>query len=187
MKQRYLRLVRKTFRTLRHRRLRHRSWWQSLTRPLFARNLWVPCRDSVAIGLSIGLFFSMIPAIPQSICAAILAMRFKGNVPFAIAACFISNIFTNGPIWLIQAKLGVWLHEIGVPIPQMFLKANMKIPGVGVVDVGSFTLGCIATGVILALAAFPIVHLFSALQPHHLPVKKKKGPPLTPLGQNAEP
>ena len=95
MKKRYLRLVRKAFRSLRHPRLRHKPWWQAISRPLFHRSLWMPCRDTVATGLAIGLFFSMVPLIPQSIFAAILAMRVKANVPMAMAACFISNPFTN--------------------------------------------------------------------------------------------
>ncbi len=50
MKTRYIWLVRKTFRALRHRRLRDRPWRRRLTKPLFDRQLWKPCRDSVASG-----------------------------------------------------------------------------------------------------------------------------------------
>ncbi|MFT4175466.1 MAG: DUF2062 domain-containing protein [Luteolibacter sp.] len=187
MKQRYLKLVRQTFRTLRHRRLRHRSWWKALTRPLFARALWVPCRDSVATGLAVGLFFAMIPFIPQALCAAIVSMRLRGNIPFAVAACFVSNIFTNVPIFYTQIKLGTWLiNTAHLPVPQMFLKAETTLPGIGQVGLCSFTVGFIASGLLLALLTYPVVHLLSLLMPHHLPVKKRPGPPLTPLRRNAE-
>ncbi len=172
MKKRYLRLVRRTFRALRHRRLRHRPWWRTLTQPLFHRSLWVPCRDTVANGLAIGLFFSMIPMIPQALIAAILAMRAKANVPFAMAACFISNPFTNVPIWIVQAKLGSWLYHL-LPIPEDFLAGHVTIPGVGMLSLGSVIMGVTASGVILALGSYPIVHLFSALMPHHLPVLRR--------------
>lgn len=173
MKKRYLRLVRSAFRALRHRRLRHRSWWRSLTKPLFARTLWVPCRDTVANGLAIGLFFSMIPMIPQAILSAIIAMRAKANVPFAMAACFVSNPLTNVPIWAAQAKLGSWLYHL-LPIPDDFFPGHITVPGVGLVSVATVLLGVTASGVLLALGSYPIVHLFSALMPHHLPVLRRK-------------
>jgi uncharacterized protein len=175
MKVRYLRLVRRAFRTLRHKRLRHRPWWQKLSKPLFHRSLWVPCRDTVASGLAIGLFFSMIPLIPQSLFAAIIAMRAKANVPFSVAACFISNPFTNVPFWGAQLWLGNWInHNLPLPMPGFLEKAHCTLPGVGVVSMNDFIVGFIALGVIMALAAYPIVHLFSAVMPHHLPVRRRK-------------
>lgn len=173
MKKRYLRLVRRTFRALRHRRLRHRTWWRALTKPLFDRSLWVPCRDTVANGLAIGLFFSMIPMIPQALISAIIAMRAKANVPFAMTACFISNPFTNVPIWIVQAKLGSWLYHL-LPFPEDFVSGHVTVPGVGHLSVATVILGVTASGVILALSSYPIIHLFSALMPHHLPVLRRK-------------
>lgn len=181
MKKRYLRIVRSSFRALRHRRLRHRRWWQVITRPLFDRSLWVPCRDTVANGLAIGLFFSMIPIPLQSIFAALITMRAKANVPFAMAACFVSNPLTNVPIWLAQARLGRWLYEsLAIPMPH-FMKDHLTVPGVGQLSIGTIILGVTASGVILAICSYPIVHLFSAILPGHLPVIRRKpvrvGPP----------
>ena len=163
-------MVRRAFRALRHKRLRHRPWWQKISKPLFHRSLWVPCRDTVASGLAIGLFFSMVPFIPQSIFAAILAMRVKGNVPFAIAACFISNPFTNVPFWVAQIWMGKCLIKMfSLPVP----KGHLTLPGLGEVSVSDFIVGFPAMGLLMALCAYPLVHLFSAILPHHLPVKKR--------------
>lgn len=171
MKVHYLRMVRRAFRALRHRKLRHRPWWQKFSKPLFHRSLWVPCRDTVASGLAIGLFFSMVPFIPQSIFAAILAMRAKANVPFAMAACFISNPLTNVPFWIAQIWIGRWLiNAFSLPVP----KGHLTLPGLGVVSVSDFIVGFPAMGLIMALAAYPLVHLFSAILPHHLPVRSKR-------------
>jgi uncharacterized protein (DUF2062 family) len=175
MKSQYIRMVRRAFRALRHRRLRDRPWWRKISKPLMQRSLWIPCRDSVASGLAIGLFFSMVPAIPQSIVAAILAMRVKGNVPFAMAASFVSNPFTNVPIWIAQVRLGQWLIDtFSLPVPHFLAKAHTSLPGVGTLSVGNFIVGFVGMGVLLALAAYPVVHLFSAVLPHHLPVKRLK-------------
>ena len=132
MKVHYLRIVRRTFRALRHPKLRNNRWWKKITKPLFHRSLWMPCRDTVASGLAIGLFFSMMPLIPQSLFAAVLAMRAKVNVPFAMAACFISNPFTNVPFWYAQIHLGQWLIDFfSLPVPSFLAKATMSLPGVG--------------------------------------------------------
>lgn len=173
MKKRYLRLVRSAFRTLRHRRLRHRQWWKNLTRPLFHRNLWKPCRDSVATGVAIGLFFSMVLMPFQMVAAALIAVRFRANVPFAMALCWISNPLTNVPIWLAQFQLGNWMrHQLKVPMPHFLTDVSFKIPGAGELNAASFLLGMSASGILLALLSVPIVHLFSAILPHHLPVRK---------------
>ena len=173
MKSHYIRLVRRAFRALRHRRLRHRPWWQRISKPLLHRSLWMPCRDSVASGLSIGLFFSMFPVIPQSLVAAIFAMRVKGNVPFAMAACYVTNPLTNVPIWIGQIRLGQWcIDTFSLPVPGFLAAAHTSLPGVGTISVASFIVGFIAMGTLLALLAYPLVHLFSAVLPHHLPVRR---------------
>ena len=171
MKKHYLRLVRRAFRTLRHRRLRHRQWWKKLSAPLFHRNLWKPCRDSVAIGLAAGLFFSMMPMPFQMVPAALIAMRFRGNVPIAMGACWLSNPLTQVPVWLFQFRLGDWIRTaMSIPMPELLVRAHLPLPGVGNLNAASFVLGFLTCGVILALAAFPLTHLFSTLLPHHLPV-----------------
>ena len=169
-------MVRKSFRLLRHKRLRDRPWWRWLTKPIFDRRLWKPCRDTVAAGLAIGLFFSMILVLPlQMIFAAIMAMRFRVNVPFAIAACWVSNVFTNVPIGLAQVWLGDWLrHSVGVPMPHFMSRVYFTVPEVGEVNAASFFLGMFVSALILAVLAFPLAHLFSAVMPHHLPVLKRR-------------
>lgn len=176
MKEKYLYLVRKSFRMLRHKKLRHRPWWRAMTKPLFDRALWIPCRDTVAAGLAIGFFFSMILFLPmQMLFAAVVAMRFRVNVPFAMLACWISNIFTNVPLGLMQVGLGNWMRKtLGFPMPEFLTKVHFPIPEIGEVNAASFLLGMIVSGVLLSLLSFPIVHLFSAIMPHHLPVIKRK-------------
>ncbi len=177
MKEKYLSLVRKSYRMLKHKRLRSRPWWRALTKPLFDRSLWIPCRDTVAMGLAIGCFFSMLLVLPlQMLFSAILAMRFRVNVPFAMLACFISNVFTNVPIGLLQVQMGNWMRKtLGIKVIGF---ENVEIPIMGMnLNAASFILGMIVSGVLLALAAFPIVHVFSAIMPHHLPVLKRRAKP----------
>jgi uncharacterized protein (DUF2062 family) len=174
MKVRYLRMVRKAFRALRHRRLRDRGWWKAISKPLFHRCLWVPCRDTVASGLAIGLFFSMMLMPFQMLPAAIVAMRLRANVPFAMAACWITNPVTAAPVMFAQFKLGQWMRDVlSVPMPGFLTKVHFDVPGAGTFNAASYILGMISTGVIVALCAYPLVHLFSAVLPHHLPVRRR--------------
>jgi uncharacterized protein (DUF2062 family) len=175
MKRRYLKMVRQAFRSLRHPRLRHRPWWQAITRPISNRALWIPCRDTVATGLAIGLFFSMMLMPLQMIPAAILAMRLRANVPFAMAACWITNPVTAGPVLYGQFRLGQWLRDaLGVPMPDFLVAVYFDAPTVGTLNAASYILGMITSGVVLSLCAYPIVHLFSAIMPHHLPVRSRR-------------
>ncbi len=174
MKIRYLRIVRRAFRALRHPKIRHLGWWRAISKPLFHRCLWVPCRDTVASGLAIGLFFSMMLMPFQMLPAAIIAMRVRANVPFAMAACWITNPITAAPVMFVQFKFGQWLRDaLSVPMPEFLCKVQFEVPGAGTLDAASYILGMISSGVILALFAYPLVHLFSAVLPHHLPVRRK--------------
>ena len=174
MKKSYLRIVRRMYRALRHPRLRHRDWWQALTHALFERRLWMPCRDTVATGLAIGLFFAVMPVPLQMIFAGVIAMRFRSNVPIAMASCWLSNPVTNVPIWAFQLFLGNWLQSfLHLPMPEI-LGMQKHLPGVGMVHAGTFILGAIASGFLLALLAFPLVHLFALLMPQYLPVRPHK-------------
>ncbi|MEO0017807.1 MAG: hypothetical protein RLZZ522_1090 [Verrucomicrobiota bacterium] len=183
MKKHYLRLVRRTFRALRHPRLRHRKWWQRLSAPLFRRTLWQPCRDSVASGLAAGLFFAVMPMPFQTVPAVLFAMRFRGNVPIAMAACWLTNPFTQVPVTWFQFRLGEWLRTtLSIPMPHFLVQADLVLPGAGHFNVAGFVLGFLTSGVVLALAAFPLVHLFSAMLPHYLPAlrHRPRPPKLTP-------
>jgi len=175
MKKRYLKLVRQAYKTLRHPRLRHRPWWRAISRPLFDRGLWIPCRDTVASGLAIGLFFSVMLIPFQTLPAAIFAMRLRANVPFAVAACWFSNPFTTPAILFGQFRLGQWMRDtLYVPMPDFLTTVHFHAPGVGLLNAASFILGMITSGVLLAMCAYPIVHLFSVILPHHLPVRSRR-------------
>ncbi len=170
MKEKYLWLVRKSFRALRHRRLRHRPWWRKITKPLFDRHLWKPCRDSVASGSAIGAFFAVMPMPGQALAAALVTMKCKGNVPFSVGVCFLSNPFTNVPIWSAQLWLGSLIQRhLYVPMPPILNRMETTLPGLGPVNAGGFIVGSIASGCLFAVASFALVHCFAALLPRYLP------------------
>ena len=60
-----------------------------------------------------------------------------------------------------------------VPMPDFLATVQFHAPGVGTLNAASFILGMLTSGVLLALCAYPIVHLFSAVMPHYLPVRSR--------------
>jgi uncharacterized protein len=175
LKIRYLRLVRKAYRALRSPGLRRHRWLQKIIVPMFHRELWHPCRDTVASGLAIGLFVSQLPIPGQMLLAALGSVRFRANVPFALAACWVTNPLTQLPIMLFQERFGDFLRDsLHIPIHPILEKIQVSlhfIPGMEneVLNGGSFILGFITLAILLLLLAYPLVYLLSALMPKMLP------------------
>lgn len=173
MKKRYLWIVRRAHRALRHKKMRRHGWWRSLTKPMLEKRFWQPCRDSVATGLAVGCFFALMPLPLQMIFAGTAAMRMHGNVPIAMATCWATNPVTNLPIWTIQIMLGNWIQDhLHLPMP-MILSMEKKFDHIGSVNAGNFFLGSFVSGLLVAMLAFGLVHLFAAIMPHHLPTRKR--------------
>ena len=166
MKRRYLRMVRRAYRYLRHPHIRKRPWLVALTKPFFQRELWHPCRNSVAGALSIGLFCAMLPIPFQMLLAGLASVRAKANIPIAMAACWVTNPFTQVAIWLAQERLGDWLRsKSDAPVLHMF-DIERTVLGLVTLNVASFTVGFLAMAVILSILAYPFVYGVSAFLPN---------------------
>jgi len=63
-------------------------------------------------------------------------------------------------------------EKLGFPMPHFLVRVYFDVPEVGEVNAASFFLGMFVSALILALLAFPLVHLFSAIMPHHLPAMR---------------
>jgi len=164
MKRKYLQLVRKAYRYLRHPRIRNRPWLAALTKPIFDRDLWTPCRYTVAGAVSIGLFCAMLPIPFQMIFAALASMRARVNIPISMATCWVSNPFTQVALWLSQERLGDWIRsktQLNVP---NFLDVERTVINT-TLNLGSFTVGFLVMGVLLSILAYPIVYGIYAFLP----------------------
>ncbi|MGA0899881.1 MAG: DUF2062 domain-containing protein [Luteolibacter sp.] len=177
MSKHYLRLVRNALRSLRHPRLIRWAWWRVATQPVTQRDLWIPCRDTAANGVTIGVFFAMLIPLPfQMLAAALVAMRARANIPLAMAFCWISNPLSTGPLIWAQCKTGDWMREdLGVQMPRFLTRDLITINDIGTVNSASFLLGMISFAVIGAIIAYPLVYMLSMVLPRHLPVRRRRG------------
>ena len=175
LKIRYLRLVRRAYRMLRNPRLRRHPWLQKILSPIFNRELWHPCRESVATGLGTGLFVAMLPIPGQMILAALLSMRLRANVAIAIAACWVTNPATQLFIMRKQELFGRFLHDrLSFPRIPFFSNFEGRPPAImgfqlESMNAGSFITGFLMMGILLFLLAYPTVYILSALMPKLLP------------------
>lgn len=176
MSKHYNRLVRNALRSLRHPRLIRWAWWRTVTKPIAKRELWIPCRDTVANAVTIGVFFAMLVPLPfQMLAAALVAMRARANIPLAMGFCWISNPITSAPLIWAQCKTGDWLREdLGVSMPKFLTHDLVTIPDIGTVNSASFLLGMVSFSLLASLLAYPLVHLFAAVLPNHLPTRRRK-------------
>ncbi len=121
----------------------------------------------------------MMPLPFQMIIAALACLRAKANIPIALAACWVSNPFTQIPIWVSQAKLGQWLLEnTSIKLPfEEFVMHEVYWMGMHI-HPGSFILGFFMMGIFASLLAYPIVYGIYALLPHlhhSKPIKQNRG------------
>lgn len=155
--------------------MRRRVWLQKFISPMFERQFWHPCRDSVAMGLAIGLFASQLPMPGQMLLAGIGSVLFRGNIPISCAACWVSNPITQIPLLLFQEKFGDFLREsLHIPIHPVLEQFQIPlgiIPGMEgeYLNGGSFILGFLSLALLLFVLAFPLVYLLSAMMPNLLP------------------
>lgn len=121
------------------------------------------------------MFFALMLPLPfQGFFAAYFAIRARANVPFAMAAVWLSNPFTVVPLACMQERLGSFIHAVlGVPrLP--FLDISQDVPFTEInCNVSNLVVGMVMSGVIASILSYPLVHVCSLLLPQHLPLRRK--------------
>lgn len=79
---------------------------------IFGRHIWNFDVNSIAGGVSLGLFIAFTPTIPfQMILCAMGAIVLGVNLPVALIACWITNPVTAVPIYWSAHRLGRYIYE----------------------------------------------------------------------------
>lgn len=74
---------------------------------IFHPHIWGFDINSLAGGLSLGLFVAFTPTIPfQMLLCAVAAIVMRVNLPIALAACWVTNPVTALPFYLTARQLG---------------------------------------------------------------------------------
>ena len=59
-------------------------------------------------------------------------------------------------------------------MPGFLTTVNFVVPKAGHLNAASYILGMLSTGVLLALCAYPLVHLFGVMLPQYLPLRRRR-------------
>jgi uncharacterized protein len=89
-------------------------------------SLWQVNRNSVALGLAIGIFFGLIVPVAQILFAGVAALILRANLPVAALATLVSNPFTIVPLYVLAYQIGVaMLGSKGDDAPIAWLAGNL--------------------------------------------------------------
>ena len=122
----------------------------------------MPSPHRIAMGFTIGVFFAFaMLIIPlQMLFSAFTCIYFKGNLPIALGACWISNPLTIPPLVIAMMWVGGKFDHFVFDMPECKSEFFTKITealGLGFeVDFAHLFFGCVFTGIILALITYPI-------------------------------
>lgn len=94
-----------------HRTLREQWYLRPFQALLHDPALLYPNRRTASRALALGLFWAFIPVPLQMAGAALMALWMRVNLPIAVAAVWVTNPLTMGPIFYAEYRLGAWLLD----------------------------------------------------------------------------
>lgn len=73
--------------------------------------LWATHRKNVLKAFALGLFSCFLPIPGQTVIPAMIALWLRVNLPVVVAASWIANPVTSGPLYYACYRLGSWLLD----------------------------------------------------------------------------
>jgi uncharacterized protein len=73
--------------------------------------LWATHRKNVLKAFALGLFASFLPIPGQTILPTLIALWLRVNIPVTVAASWIANPVTSGPLYYACYRFGSWLLD----------------------------------------------------------------------------
>ena len=119
--------------------------------------LWAMNRNSLPMGISIGIFCAFLPMPFEMIVAALLAIALGGNIIFAVSLVWISNPFTWVPLYTPCYWVGTKILNIQ-PLALSSM-SSLRINAELGFHYAALWLGCVIMGLLLALLNFFVLKL----------------------------
>lgn len=116
-------------------------------------NLWHINRHSLAGAAFIGIFTAFLPIPMQMVVAAVLAVKFKCNLPLSVLLVWVTNPLTIAPVFYFTYRLGAALMGMPPHVPE-------HVTFVWLLEqLGPLWLGSLLSGVLLGAAAWGAIKL----------------------------
>ena len=132
--------------------------------------LWYISRRGTCRALALGAFIACLPVPGHMLLAVLGALYWRINMPVAVAAVWINNPLTFGPIYFVAYKLGKWLldpfhltasdNEVATKVwhtPELSHTWHA---------IKAVLLGCTVEGLVLAVVAYGVFDLAWRLSIH---------------------
>ncbi len=138
--------------------LAYRMFGSTLLRAEF----WSFDKENLARGLALGMFVAFTPTIGfQMILVCILILLYPGNMPVALAACWITNPFTAPPIYYVEYKIGVWIMSVTGFQATKYIDMGDIAQMDDIYEVaGSMWIGSLFVSILVAIASYWLMHGF---------------------------
>src|SRR5579864_6645805 len=136
-----------------HRRLHGKWYMRPFDLLLHEPALWHVGRRGTAQAMAMGVMICCLPIPGHMLLAVLGALYFRANMPLALAAVWVNNPLTFGPIYYFGYKLGSWLlHHRPHPFPEQLTLIWMwsEIRYIW----APLWLGCLMEGALFALIAY---------------------------------
>jgi uncharacterized protein (DUF2062 family) len=125
---------------------------------VYEPNLWHINRLSTSKAFAIGLFSAMIPLPGQLFIAALVAVRWRANLPLSVMLIFVTNPITMPVIYFAAYKLGASILE--TPLQQVEFEMTWYWLTESLGSIWQpFLLGCLIMGTLAGLAGYVTIDL----------------------------
>jgi len=131
-------------------------------------NLWCLNRRSVSGAVAVGLFSGLVPGPFQMLCAVLLALPLRVNLPVAVIVTLYTNPLTIVPLYFLAYGYGrLLLSEMGDPRPPAPFEMDWHHIGASLANFGAWLMslgkplavGLAALAITLALLGYVAVRI----------------------------
>ncbi len=131
---------------------------------LFKPELWSFKAEPLARGLAIGMFVAFTPTLGfQMAISCFILLLIPGNLPIAIAVCWITNPATAAPIYYAEYRVGEWIYSIFGVTPAESFDQGFTVDSM-FDAAGALWVGSIVVSAILAVASYFLLFGFIYLE-----------------------
>ncbi|MDH5510412.1 MAG: DUF2062 domain-containing protein [Nitrospinota bacterium] len=127
---------------------------------LLRREYWSFKGEALAKGFAVGLFVAFTPTLGIQMLLACIAILFiPGNLPIALATCWLTNPITAVPVYMVEWRigemiLGIFGHDSGEPPNIVEYESIMDFVTNIFKQGGTLWLGSIISSTIVALLGY---------------------------------
>lgn len=127
-------------------------------------NIWHINRRSIAGGVAIGFFFAWYPMPFQMLCASLVAIWLRKNLPLAIISTLITNPLTMPPFYFFAYWLGNKLLGLGdVSPPEGSVEIQMSFEWLWT-QLGTIwqplLFGCVVMSIVCSFLGYVLMRIF---------------------------